>query len=123
MQSVEDHGYILDIGIQGSSGFLSFKDAKKGGSDGSKLHIGQLLDTSIVKMSSNERICTVSVDPRGIQSSSVSLVDHVSRFLTMFQFTDHRSQQCHLRIARNTRSSIDYGDFTKRYQFTDTWLF
>jgi rRNA biogenesis protein RRP5 len=76
VQSIEDHGYILDIGVLGSSGFLSFKDAKKGGSDGSKLHIGQLLDIAVVKMSSNERICTVSVDPRGIQSSSVSLADH-----------------------------------------------
>lgn len=81
VQSVEDHGYILDIGIQGSSGFLSFKDAKKGGSDGSKLHIGQLLDISVVKMSGNERICTVSVDPRGIQSSSITEVSNVTSVL------------------------------------------
>lgn len=81
VQSVEDHGYILDIGIRGSSGFLSFKDAKKGGSDGSKLHIGQLLDISVVKMSGNERICTVSVDPRGIQSSSITEVSNVTSVL------------------------------------------
>lgn len=81
VQSVEDHGYILDIGVLGSSGFLSFKDAKKGGSDRSKLHVGQLLDTAIVKMSSNERICTVSVDPRGIQSSSITEVSNVASVL------------------------------------------
>lgn len=81
VQSIEDHGYILDIGVLGSSGFLSFKDAKKGGSDGSKLHIGQLLDIAVVKMSSNERICTVSVDPRGIQSSSITEVSNVTSVL------------------------------------------
>ncbi|KAG0704363.1 hypothetical protein DFH29DRAFT_380266 [Suillus ampliporus] len=81
VQSVEDHGYILDIGVQGSSGFLSFQDAKRGGLDGSKLHIGQLLDTAVVKMSSNERICTVSIDPRGIQSSSITEVSNVTSVL------------------------------------------
>lgn len=81
VQSVEDHGYILDIGVQGSSGFLSFKEAKKGGSDGSKLHVGQLLDVAVVKMSSNERICTLSVDPRGIQSSSITEVSNVTSVL------------------------------------------
>lgn len=81
VQSVEDHGYILDIGVQGSSGFLSFKDAKKGGSDGSKLHVGQLLDIAVLKTSNNERICTVSVDPRGIQSSSISEVSNITSVL------------------------------------------
>lgn len=84
MQSVEDHGYILDIGVQGSSGFLSFKEAKKGGSDCSKLHVGQLLDIAVMKMSSNEKICTVSVDPQVIQSSSVSLADHDLRFSSSY---------------------------------------
>ncbi|KAG2154655.1 hypothetical protein DEU56DRAFT_372848 [Suillus clintonianus] len=81
VQSVEDHGYILDIGVQGSSGFLSFKEAKKGSFDSSKLHVGQLLDIAVVKMSSNERICTASVDPRGIQSSSITEVSNVTSVL------------------------------------------
>lgn len=81
VQSVEDHGYILDIGVQGSSGFLSFKEAKKGGSDCSKLHVGQLLDIAVVKMSSNEKICTVSVDPQVIQSSSITEVNNVTSIL------------------------------------------
>lgn len=81
VQSVEDHGYILDIGVQGSSGFLSFKEAKKGSPDGSKLHVGQLLDVAVVKMSGNDRICTVSIDPRGIQSSSITEVSNVTSVL------------------------------------------
>lgn len=81
VQSAEDHGYILDIGVQGSSGFLSFKEAKKGGPDGSKLHVGQLLDVAVVKMSGNDRICTVSIDPRGIQSSSITEVNNVTSVL------------------------------------------
>ncbi|KAG2159661.1 uncharacterized protein EDB93DRAFT_5621 [Suillus bovinus] len=81
VQSVEDHGYILDIGVQGCSGFLPFKDAQKGGSDCSKLHVGQLLDIAVVKMSGNEKICTVTVDPRVIQSSSITEVNNVTSVL------------------------------------------
>ena len=72
MQSVEDHGYILDIGVSGISGFLSFKEAHKG--EGSRLQVGALIDVSVIKMSSNGRICTLTNDPEVLISSSVKFV-------------------------------------------------
>jgi len=59
------------MGVHDSSGFISFQDAKRGSS--TKFQVGQLLDVAVVKMSSNGRICTVSVDAKVIQSSSVRL--------------------------------------------------
>jgi rRNA biogenesis protein RRP5 len=73
IKSVEDHGYILDLGIPDVSGFLSFKDATKGPIDKkAKLHVGQLLDVSVKTMSSNRRTCNVSADVDTFSSSSVS---------------------------------------------------
>ena len=72
VKSIEDHGYILDLGMPDVSGFLSFKDAIKGPFDhNSKLHVGRLVDVSVSKMSGNGRICTVTVDSPTFVSSSV----------------------------------------------------
>ncbi|KAH0838161.1 hypothetical protein J3R83DRAFT_6412 [Lanmaoa asiatica] len=81
VHSVEDHGYILDIGVSGISGFLSFREAHKGGSEGSRLQVGALVDVSVVKMSSNGRICTLTNDPEVLVSSSISEVNNVSSVL------------------------------------------
>ncbi|TBU63713.1 U3 snoRNP-associated protein Rrp5 [Dichomitus squalens] len=79
VKSIEDHGYILDLGMSDVSGFLSFKDAQKGswGTE-KKLHIGQLLDVAVVKMSGNGRTCNVSVDPKTISTASITEVSNVS---------------------------------------------
>jgi rRNA biogenesis protein RRP5 len=54
------------------SGFLSFKEAKKGPFDhNTKLHVGRLIDVSVSKMSDNGRTCTVTVDSVTFVSSSV----------------------------------------------------
>lgn len=65
MKSVEDHGYILELGIPEVSGFLSFKAAaQKGPSNAEKkFHVGRLLDVIVTKLSDNGRTCNVSVDP------------------------------------------------------------
>lgn len=76
VQSVEDHGYILDLGISGMSGFLSFREAHKGGSEGSRLQVGALVDVSVVKVSSNGRICTLTSDPEVLVSSSVRVLTY-----------------------------------------------
>lgn len=73
MKSVEDHGYILNLGIPDVSGFLSFKDAKTlAMEDDEKLPVGHLLDVCITKVSGNGRTVTVSVDPSVLESASVS---------------------------------------------------
>lgn len=73
IKSVEDHGYVLNLGIPDSSGFLSFKDAKRGklGLDAKKLPVGMTLQVGITKKSDNGRIYTVSIDPSTIAAASV----------------------------------------------------
>ena len=73
MNSIEDHGYILNLGIPDVNGFLSFKDAKKlSPANDQVLPIGRLIDTCISKVSGNGTTVTVTVDPDLIASASVS---------------------------------------------------
>ena len=79
MKSTEDHGYILDMGIQDVSGFLSFKDSAKGPMGDGKLYIGRLLQVTVSKLSSNGRTCTVSVEPGAVASAFVSDIRRPAR--------------------------------------------
>jgi len=74
VQSVEDHGYILELGVSGISGFLSFKEAHKGDSEESKLQVGALINVSVIKMSSNGRTCTLTNDSDALVSCLVRFV-------------------------------------------------
>jgi rRNA biogenesis protein RRP5 len=71
VKSIEDHGYILNLGIPEVSGFLSFKDATKALQNSSKLPVGGLVDVSVSKLSSNGRTCNVTIVPSSIKSSHV----------------------------------------------------
>ncbi|KAH9947721.1 hypothetical protein B0H21DRAFT_852620 [Amylocystis lapponica] len=82
VRSVEDHGYILELGVPGVSGFLSFKDAKRGPFDDPEhLHVGRLLDVCVTKLSGNGRTCTVTVQPESVKTAFVSEVTSVSSIL------------------------------------------
>jgi rRNA biogenesis protein RRP5 len=70
VKSIEDHGYILNLGISEVSGFLSFKDAKRL-ENSSKLPVGSILDVSVSKLSSNGRTCNVTIAPSSIKASHV----------------------------------------------------
>ncbi|KAF8222115.1 hypothetical protein L208DRAFT_1324246 [Tricholoma matsutake] len=80
VKSVEDHGYILELGVPKVSGFLSFADAKLGSGD-SRLFVGQLLEITVTKVSSNGRICNVTADVKKFCSSSLSEVTNVTSIL------------------------------------------
>ena len=71
VKSIEDHGYILNLGIPDVSGFLSFKDAKKALENSLKLHVGSIVDVSVSKLSSNGRTCNVTISPSSIKVSYV----------------------------------------------------
>ena len=73
VQSVEDHGYIVDLGIPNVSGFLSFKDAPSPSSDDedAKLPVGSLVNATVLKLSKNGRTCNVTADPAKFTSSFV----------------------------------------------------
>ncbi|KAI6153747.1 hypothetical protein BKA82DRAFT_4093589 [Pisolithus tinctorius] len=70
VQSIEDHGYILDLGISGVSGFLSFRDAHKEGSD-ERFRIGCLIDIVVL------RFCYIGVHRHIFIVSEVSDVTSV----------------------------------------------
>ena len=72
VKSVEDHGYVLDLGINDVSGFLSFKDAKKGPWGKKKLSIGYLVQTCVRGMSPNGKVCTVTTEESTISVAKVS---------------------------------------------------
>lgn len=80
VQSIEDHGYILDLGISGVSGFLSFKDAHKEGSD-EKLRVGCLVDIAVLRLTSNGRTCNTTTDLKTLVATSVSEVSDVTSVL------------------------------------------
>ncbi|KAI0027317.1 nucleic acid-binding protein [Vararia minispora EC-137] len=80
VKSIEDHGYILNLGIADVSGFLSFKDAKKRFGD-AKLHIGRLLDVVVSKLSSNGRTCNVTASENALKTASITEVSSVSSVL------------------------------------------
>lgn len=69
MKSIEDHGYNVDLGVPDVSGFLPFEDT---GKRTSKLHIGQVIDVTVTKISGNGRICSVSMDEAKLATSFVS---------------------------------------------------
>lgn len=72
MKSVEDHGYILNLGTSDMSGFLSFKDSQKSPEKtGTKLQVGRIVDIVISKVAGNGRTCNVSLDPATVRSSTV----------------------------------------------------
>ncbi|KAJ7706378.1 hypothetical protein B0H17DRAFT_1192865 [Mycena rosella] len=82
IQSVEDHGYILNLGVPDISGFLSFKDAKQGPFDAkTKLPVGRLIDVTVANVSSNGRTCNVGVDGATFSASCLTEVTNANSVL------------------------------------------
>ncbi|KAJ7071209.1 hypothetical protein C8F01DRAFT_1109545 [Mycena amicta] len=75
VQSEEDHGYILNLGVPDISGFLPFKDAP------SKLVVGQLVGATVISTSKNGRTCNVGVDGNTFANSYLSDVTNASSVL------------------------------------------
>jgi hypothetical protein len=69
VKSREDHGYTLDLGIRDVSGFLPFKGLESG----TVMHVGALVDITVVKATANGRISTVSADSAKFATSYVGL--------------------------------------------------
>lgn len=63
------------------SGFLSLEEACKGPKGEIPLSVGQVVNTSVIKLSENGRTVTLSVDPTVIRSASVPEVSSVSSVL------------------------------------------
>ncbi|KAI9444728.1 nucleic acid-binding protein [Lactarius indigo] len=81
VKSIEDHGYILNLGVPEVSGFLSFKDAKKALESSERLAVGAIVDVSILTMSSNGRTCNVTINPPSVRVSHLTEVTDVKSIL------------------------------------------
>ncbi|KAK0246373.1 hypothetical protein EDD85DRAFT_966662 [Armillaria nabsnona] len=80
VRSLEDHGYQLGLGVPDMAGILTFKDTK-GLSDGQSLIVGQLVNVTVKKQSSNGRTCHVTNDPDLFSSSSLTEITSVTSVL------------------------------------------
>ena len=68
VKSVEDHGYILDIGLSDVSGFLRRKEEERART------VGSYLDVPVDKLAEDERTCIFTSDPKDFKSAFVSRV-------------------------------------------------
>ncbi|EMR10365.1 hypothetical protein PNEG_01617 [Pneumocystis murina B123] len=73
--SIEDHGYIADIGIEGISGFI-----KKENTQYSELYEGQVLLCYIIKNASKGRIVQLSTDLSKIAKTPITKVSDINVF-------------------------------------------
>ncbi|QSL64834.1 hypothetical protein MERGE_002138 [Pneumocystis wakefieldiae] len=73
--SVEDHGYIADIGIEGISGFI-----KKENTHYSELYEGQVLLCYVTKNSSKGRIVQLSTDLSKIAKIPLTKISDINAF-------------------------------------------
>ncbi|KAK0208872.1 hypothetical protein DFS33DRAFT_480538 [Desarmillaria ectypa] len=80
VRSIEDHGYQLSFGVPDMTGILTFKDTK-GLSDDQSLIVGQLVDVTVQKQSSNGRTCHVTNDPDLFSSSSLTEITSAASVL------------------------------------------
>lgn len=72
MKSKEDHGYVLDLGIPKTSGFLPGSDVPKDDSgQTSTLVIGQLTNVTVTKVKGSGKTCTVTPETRRFATSAV----------------------------------------------------
>ena len=97
MKSQEDHGYILDFGISDISGFLPFSESRLEDlkNEDTKLHVGVLLDVTIVKIAGNGRTCTVSADRATFTSSYVCLRSPLLYLSAHFQLSCQKYHPFH----------------------------
>ncbi|KAE8209720.1 hypothetical protein CF327_g6323 [Tilletia walkeri] len=69
VKSVEDHGYILDFGLEVPlAGFCPFKNSPSGKKD-VKLHVGQVIPASVISVTDNKRSATVILRSKEVTSA------------------------------------------------------
>ncbi|KAG0172965.1 rRNA biogenesis protein rrp5 [Apophysomyces sp. BC1034] len=84
VESVEDHGYILSLGVSGLTGFCKHKDAKsyiEKYNRGEQLIAGQLIDCAVESVASNKRTVNVTMDHEKVSTST--LTDPCSRITSV----------------------------------------
>ncbi|XP_033731043.1 protein RRP5 homolog [Pecten maximus] len=77
IQSLEDHGYVVDIGISGTRAFLNHSDAEKF-NNGESLHVGEAVRCLVTTegdgsedVGESLRVVKVSIDPKKVSKSQL----------------------------------------------------
>lgn len=73
VKSIEDHGYIIEFGVEGKTGFLLKNNASefiKSGNRGKPLSLGQVLQC-LVLLGSDSRTTSLSISPGAVAGSLV----------------------------------------------------
>ncbi|XP_055013980.1 protein RRP5 homolog isoform X2 [Boleophthalmus pectinirostris] len=66
VESIEDHGYIIDIGVSGSKAFLPKNAVKDKNNCPEDLHVGQYVTSLVEKVKNDGRVVQLSVSPKNI---------------------------------------------------------
>ena len=69
MKSIEDHGYILDIGLPGVSGFLPDEPEKNTRKE--RRRVGGLVNVTVDKLTEDGRTCIVTAEEQDFKSALV----------------------------------------------------
>uniref|UniRef100_UPI0037E730AC protein RRP5 homolog n=1 Tax=Semicossyphus pulcher TaxID=241346 RepID=UPI0037E730AC len=70
VDSVEDHGYIIDIGISGTKAFLPKKAVEDSQNNSDELKVGQYLTCQVEEVKNDGRVVRLSVSPPTIAQAS-----------------------------------------------------
>ncbi|XP_077992848.1 protein RRP5 homolog [Glandiceps talaboti] len=84
VSSVEDHGYVMDLGVRGVRAFLNHRFAKQfidTQNEGKSLVVGQLLDCYIKEVSAEGRSVTLTINSNKINKAVANKVTY--RYLHM----------------------------------------
>ena len=95
---MEDHGYIVNLGINGLHGFLKNSEAKmyqRIKNNDKPLTVGQVLTFSVLSMESNKKTVQLTVDAMKVSKALVS-------FLFSDSFAFHSRFWHSELVARNT---------------------
>ncbi|KAL5519222.1 RRP5 [Sanghuangporus vaninii] len=79
VKAVEDHGYVLDIGLPGISGFLRHK--KDGEPQKSRMRIGSLVNVVTERFGEDGRTCLFTENENEFKASVLSEITNVSSLL------------------------------------------
>ncbi|KAH8119935.1 hypothetical protein DFH11DRAFT_1557375 [Phellopilus nigrolimitatus] len=79
VQSVEDHGYILDFGLAGSSGFMRYR--RQSNEKIERKRVGSLVNVIVDKLAEDGRTCIFTANEAEFKSSILKEVSNVSSIL------------------------------------------
>jgi len=79
VKSVEDHGYILSLGLESLTSFLPFKEAKK--LQDRALQVGQIVACRIKDVNENGKTCNVTVGRAEVTGSALASATTITSVL------------------------------------------